>query len=69
LIRFGQFVGPKVTRTWEGRGATKTGDVKSYSDVNTWNTTVVPLDDHFTLYPIPEGDIVANSNLVQNPGY
>ena len=69
MIRFGQFVGPKVTRTWEGRGATKTGDVKSYSDVNTWNTTVVPLDDHFTLYPIPEGDIVANSNLVHNPGY
>lgn len=69
LIRFGQFVGPNATRTWEGRGATKTGDMKSYIDLNTWNTEVRPLDKKFELYPIPEGDIVANSNLVQNDGY
>ncbi len=69
LIRFGQFVGPTVTRTWEGRGAKKTGDIKSYDNPDSWNTKVVELDAKMTLYPIPEGDVVANSNIVQNPGY
>lgn len=65
LIRFGQFVGDKVTRTWEGRG----GNVKSYDTPDAWNTTVVPLDSHYTLYPIPETDVVANENVIQNEGY
>ena len=69
LIRWGQFVGPNVTRTWEGRGATGTGKVKSYETPAAWNTNVVALDAHYALYPIPEGDIVSNSNLVQNDGY
>lgn len=69
LIRFGQFVGPTATRHWEGRGATKTGDAKSYIDYNTWNTEVRSLDKKLELYPIPEGDVTANSNLVQNEGY
>jgi hypothetical protein len=69
LIRFGQFVGPTAKRHWEGRGATKTGDAKSYIDLNTWNTEVRSLDKKLELYPIPEGDVVANSNLVQNDGY
>ena len=69
LIRFGQFVGPTATRTWEGRGATKTGDVKSFDTPAAWNTRVVSLDAHYALYPIPETDVVANSNMVQNEGY
>jgi hypothetical protein len=27
------------------------------------------VDAHYNLYPIPSSDIVANPNLVQNPGY
>ena len=69
LIRFGQFVGPNVTRTWEGRGSTGTGKIKSFDTPDAWNTTVVPLDIHYTLYPIPETDVVANENVIQNKGY
>ncbi len=57
LIRFGQFAGPNVTRTWEGRGGANSGDA------------VKELDEKYNLYPIPYSDITANSNLKQNPGY
>ena len=69
LIRFGQFVGPTATRTWEGRGATETAKIRSFDTRDAWNTKVVSLDAKFVLYPIPETDVVANSNMVQNPGY
>ena len=69
LIRFGEFVGPTASRTWEGRGATESNKIRSFNTPNAWNTTVVSIDAKFELYPIPETDIVANSNLVQNPGY
>lgn len=69
LIRWGQFVGPTATRHWEGRGATGTGKMKSYTTKDAWNTDVAPLDDHWKLYPIPEQDVNNNPNVLQNPGY
>ena len=29
----------------------------------------ISVDAHFNLFPIPNADIVANPNLIQNPGY
>ncbi len=69
LIRFGQFVGPTTTMTWEGRSGSNTKKIKSYDNVNAWNTEVVTIDAHYSLYPIPETDVVANPHIQQNPGY
>lgn len=69
LIRFGQFVGDKCTRNWEGRSGSNSKKQQSFNADNTWNTNVAAIDAHFTLYPIPETDIVANSNMTQNDGY
>lgn len=69
LVRFGQLVGPTAKMTWEGRSGSNTKKVKSYDNVNAWNTTVEAIDAHYALYPIPETDVVANPNVNQNPGY
>jgi hypothetical protein len=39
---------------WDWKGGTATG---------------TQFDKHLNLMPIPPGDLNANSNLVQNPGY
>ncbi|MCR4825069.1 MAG: RagB/SusD family nutrient uptake outer membrane protein [Bacteroidales bacterium] len=39
---------------WQWKGGTKDG---------------TSVDDHFNLFPIPDSDRLANSNLEQNPGY
>ncbi|MCQ2324743.1 MAG: RagB/SusD family nutrient uptake outer membrane protein [Paludibacteraceae bacterium] len=69
LVRFGQLVGPTAKMTWEGRSGSNTKKVKSYDNVNAWNTEVVSIDAHYNLYPIPETDVVANPHVKQNPGY
>ncbi len=66
LIRWGQFVGEKATRHWEGRGGE---GKKSFDSPDAWNTEAVSIDAHYALYPIPETEMVVNPNLVQNPGY
>lgn len=69
LIRFGQFVGKTCTRTWEGRSGSNNKAQKSFGTDGNWNTTVADIDSHFSVYPIPETDLVANSNMTQNEGY
>jgi hypothetical protein len=39
---------------WEWKGGVKAGQA---------------VDAHFNIYPLPSSDVVANSNLYQNPGY
>lgn len=53
LIRFGKF-GGQSSYKWEWMGGTKNG---------------TPFDAHLNIYPIPNSDLNANSNLRQNPGY
>lgn len=69
LIRFGQFVGEGVTRTWEGRSGSNTKAVKSFETKDAWNTEVANIDKHYAIYPIPETDVVSNPNIIQNDGY
>lgn len=73
LIRFGQFVGDKVTRTWEGRSGCNesVATILSFplNDHSKWNTEVAKIDAYRTLYPIPETDVVSNPNVIQNDGY
>lgn len=69
LIRFGQFVGKTCTRTWEGRSGSNSKAQKSFGTDGNWNTNIVDIDSHFSVYPIPETDLVANSNMTQNEGY
>ncbi len=68
LIRFGQFVGPTATMNWEGRSGDNAKKQASFDDAGNWNAPV-SIDMHYILYPIPNSDVVANSNLTQNPGY
>jgi hypothetical protein len=53
LIRFGKF-GGQSSYKWEWMGGTQSG---------------TPFDAHLNIYPIPNSDLNANSNLTQNPGY
>lgn len=53
LIRFGKF-GGQSSYKWEWMGGTQTG---------------TPFDSHLNIYPIPNSDLNANSNLKQNAGY
>lgn len=53
LIRYGYF-GGTTTYTWDWKGGVANG------------TT---FDSHYNIYPIPDADLVANSNLSQNPDY
>lgn len=69
LIRFGQFVGDKCTRNWEGRSGSNSKAQKSFNADGSWNTDVAKIDAHYSIYPIPETDIVANSNMTQNDEY
>jgi len=41
----------------------------SYKGMNSNAGTPHSVDNKFNLYPIPSSDIMANSNLIQNPGY
>lgn len=54
LIRFGYFGGYDSPYKWQWKGGVKAG---------------VNFDPHYNIYAIPESDLNANSNLVQNPGY
>lgn len=74
LIRFGQFVGPNVTRTWEGRSGNSNSVYKSFESNSDgtkgdWNTEIVDIDITRILYPIPETDVISNPHITQNPGY
>ena len=53
LIRYGYF-GGSSTYNWDWKGGTAAG---------------TQFDVHFNVMPIPPGDLNANSNLKQNPGY
>ena len=53
LIRFGRYAG-NVNYNWSWKGGVKSGR---------------NISDHLSIFPIPETDLIANSNLVQNPGY
>ena len=53
LIRFNKF-GGQTEYKWQWMGGTKDG---------------APFDKHFNIFPIPNSDLNANSNLKQNPGY
>ncbi|WP_456102880.1 RagB/SusD family nutrient uptake outer membrane protein [Prevotella sp.] len=53
LIRFGYF-GGNVNYNWSWKGGVKNGR---------------DFDSYLNLFPIPTSDMVANSNLIQNPGY
>ncbi|MBR4926446.1 MAG: RagB/SusD family nutrient uptake outer membrane protein [Prevotella sp.] len=53
LIRFGRYAG-NVNYNWAWKGGVKTGR---------------NIDSHLAIFPLPETDLIANSNLVQNPGY
>jgi starch-binding outer membrane protein, SusD/RagB family len=53
LIRFGQFTGSSYIWSWKG-GNSAAGE---------------GTPDHLNLYPLPENQLSANPNLVQNPGY
>ena len=53
LVRFNRF-GGQGSYKWEWMGGTQEG---------------TPFDAHLNIYPIPNSDLNANSNLVQNPGY
>lgn len=56
LVRFGQFAGAGVTRTWEGRGGAASG------------AAIIAKDAKYNTYPIPEADVVA-SGLIQTNGW
>lgn len=51
LVRFGQFAGESVTRTWEGRGGAKSG------------ASVKSMDKKYNIFPLPYSDVTANKNL------
>ena len=53
LIRFGRYAG-NVNYNWSWKGGVKSGR---------------NISAHLSLFPIPETDLIANGNLVQNPGY
>lgn len=69
MIRFGQFAGPTVTRTWEGRSGNSQKAHLSFTSPSAWSTDVVSIDAKYNLYPIPHTDVVSNPNMVQNAGY
>lgn len=54
LIRFGQYAGNNVTYQWDWKGGEAAGKT---------------IDKRYNLFPIPAGDLNANANLDQNPGY
>ncbi len=53
LVRFGKFGGNSDYK-WQWKGGTQSGS---------------NFDAHFNIFAIPETDLNANPNLVQNPGY
>jgi len=53
LIRFGKY-GGQSTYKWEWMGGVESGSA---------------FDSHLNIFPIPNSDLNANSNLKQNPGY
>ncbi len=53
LIRFNKY-GGQSTYLWEWMGGAETG---------------AAFDSHLNIFPIPNSDLNANSNLKQNPGY
>lgn len=53
LIRFGKF-GGNSDYTWSWKGGVLAGR---------------NVDSHYNLFPLPQDDLNANSNLTQNPGY
>ncbi len=53
LIRFGKY-GGNTGYHWQWKGGIQSG---------------TNFSEHFNLFPIPNSDIVSNSNLKQNPGY
>ena len=54
LVRFGKFTSGASDALWQWKGGVKDGQGVS---------------DHMNLFPIPDSDRYANTNLVQNPGY
>jgi len=54
LIRFGQYGGTNVTYTWDWKGGTATG---------------INFGTYLNVFPIPQAELIVNSNLKQNPGY
>ena len=43
-----------ATNTWQWKGGIKSG---------------IGVSDHLNLFPLPSSDVMANPNLIQNPGY
>ena len=57
---------------WRRNDLVRFGQFTSDSYVWQWKGGVkggTSVDSHFNLFPIPDSDRLANSNLQQNPGY